>query len=91
MAGGLQGDGKRGVRQRIVGSKRGEGKSSPDGLLQMAGITQSSHQPVMRLMRMLIYGDGRAESTRGLLRPAGGEQIEAVVAELFGSGGLRVH
>ncbi|MGA7652038.1 MAG: hypothetical protein WBV33_03690, partial [Terracidiphilus sp.] len=42
------------------------------------------HQAVMRLVAVLVGGDGGAESASGFSGTAGGEQIGSLLQELFG-------
>ena len=79
----LQRDGKRGVRQRILRSKRGECKSRRNRLLQATRVAQGANQTMMRLEIVWIGGDGCAEASDCGVRQAFCELLKASLRESF--------
>jgi len=75
VAGCLQRDGERGVREGIAGRERGEGERSADGGLELSGIAEGADQAMMRIVEVLVGGNGSAEGAGGIGGPACGEQV----------------
>jgi hypothetical protein len=79
MAGLLQGDGERGVSQRIARGQRCERQSRADGLFQASSVAQCAHQAVMRFNVLGIGGDGRPESLGRQHWLARGKKVETLL------------
>jgi len=82
----LQGDGERGVRERIVGGEGGEGEGGGDGGLEATGIAECANQAMVRLEGRGVSGDGGPEGLDGDGSVAGGELIHCPLTEFFGCG-----
>lgn len=92
VAGALQGDGERGVGQRVGGCDGGERQGRGDGLLEQAGVAEGANEAVMGFgVRFGVFrscGNCRSEGTCCLGRLPGGEEIEGALVEQFGGGGV---
>jgi hypothetical protein len=88
LAAALQGDGQRGVGERIVGGEGCQSHCSGDGVVECAGIAQGADQPMMSLNVARISGDGGAKSLGRFRRLALCEQVEATVGVRVG--GVRI-
>lgn len=88
LAGLLQRNGKRGVRERIVRREHGKRQSRSHGLFEAAGIAQCVRQPVMRFHVIRMGGDGGAIGASGFAGRAGEKQIVCALNKRVGSGGI---
>lgn len=84
MAGVLQGDGERGMGERVVGGQCDEGHGGGDGVVELASIAQSTHQAVMRFNMACVHGDNSAKGLGGIRRGSFGKQIDSELRERVG-------
>ena len=82
----LQRDGQSGMSQRVVGRECCERQRSANRGLQLAGIAQRPHEPVVCLIESLVGSNGGAEGAGGFCGIAIGEQLNALLKQF--SGGL---
>jgi len=84
VAGVLQSDGERGVRQRIVGRKHRQSHGRGDRLVQLPRIAQGTDEAMMRFHMRRVGGDGITKCLRGLRGLRLGEQFDATLRERVG-------
>jgi hypothetical protein len=86
VAGGLQGDGERGVGQGVGRRERNEGQGRTDGLLKVAGVAEGADQAVMGFSVRRVGGDGGAKGAGSAGWLAGCKQFNATLGERIGGG-----
>jgi len=88
MAGVLQGDGERGVGERVRGREGGEREGCGDGGFQAAGVAESADEAVVGFDVRGIGIDGGAVGLGCLSRRAVGEQLKGALREGVGGGSV---
>jgi hypothetical protein len=85
VAGSLQGDGERGVSERVAGCERSQRQGSGYGLVKLARVAQGANEAVVRFgVRWIVHlcgGDGGAKGLSGFSGRAGGKQVKSSLTE----------
>lgn len=86
MTGVLQGDGERGVGERVGGGEGDQRESRSNGSFKAAGVAQGADQAMVGFNMSGIDGEDGAEGACGRSGIAGGKQVESALGEQVGSG-----